>query len=154
MNRIEKGQEFYRMIHALQVLTAKGIGAEMNLTIAELAGITFDAIGDAPVSKPESGSEWRAGVKYDVGDIVKVGSTEYKVIVAHISQDDWRPDGIGVYLFEKQVQSMSPWQIGVVYKTGDLCTYNGKTYVCILPNTSQASWYPGAPGTYLWEVVK
>ncbi len=48
-------------------------------------------------------------------------------------------------------QIVPDWEINVYYNVGDLVTYNGKIWKCIAAHTSQAQWYPGASGVYLWE---
>lgn len=46
---------------------------------------------------------------------------------------------------------IAPWQAGVDYEVGQLVTYNGKTWICVVTHTSNSAWTPGAPGIYLWE---
>lgn len=41
---------------------------------------------------------------------------------------------------------------GVAYATGDMVTYEGATYTCVQPHTSQAGWIPsGLPA--LWRLT-
>lgn len=46
---------------------------------------------------------------------------------------------------------VSKWVTGVKYEVGDKVFYNGKTWKCKYAHTSQADWYPGAPGIWFWE---
>lgn len=46
------------------------------------------------------------------------------------------------------------WKSGVPYNAGDTVTYNGKNWRCTTAHTSNAAWYPGATGVYLWTEIK
>jgi chitinase len=45
-----------------------------------------------------------------------------------------------------------PWTIGTAYKVGDLVSYAGKTYVCVIAHTAIAGWEPNGGGSTLWAV--
>jgi len=47
-------------------------------------------------------------------------------------------------------ETTAEWAAGVAYKVGDVVTHNGHTWRCDQAHTSIASWYPGAPGVFLW----
>jgi chitin disaccharide deacetylase len=132
---------------------ANGMGLKLDLTLAELVGYTFDAVGNAPVVVAEDGDEWCSGIQYTAGMTIVYNGKNYKVLMTHLSQDGWKPDSPGVYLFELIVKQKDEWAVNINYKVGDLVTYNGKTYVCTSLHLSQAGWYPGAPGFYFWEAV-
>ena len=96
---------------------------------------------------------WAAGVTYDLGVRVRYNDILYKVITAHISQEDWTPDS-AVSLFTKvlipdeniiyeweQPESTNP------YKKGDKVTHNGKTWVSLVDGNV---W---EPGYYGWEEI-
>ncbi len=45
----------------------------------------------------------------------------------------------------------SSWEPGVTYAVDDVVTYNGATWACTYAHTSNAAWYPGAPGLWFWQ---
>lgn len=96
---------------------------------------------------------WKPAVNYKIGERVLHNDILYKVIIDHISQEDWAPD-IAVSLFTRvlipnanvipewiQPDSTNPYMIG------DKVTYEGKTWESIVDNNV---W---APGAYGWKEV-
>jgi len=86
-----------------------------------------------------------AGVNYIKGDIVAYNGTTYRVLQAHKSQADWRPD-IAVSLFAKIVLggAILEWvQPGSTnpYMKGDKVLFQGKTYESLIDNNV---WSPTA----------
>lgn len=84
--------------------------------------------------------EWKVNVSYSVGDYVTYGENGvgdpqlYKVVQAHVSQDDWTPD-IAVSLFVAvglDPQGYPIWSRPTgahdAYNTGDIVDYNGTLY--------------------------
>jgi hypothetical protein len=64
---------------------------------------------------------WEAGKAYAVGDRISYGDDLYKVVQAHTSQDDWRPDAVPA-LYTKVAK---PGEIPVwVQPTGAQDAYN------------------------------
>ena len=53
---------------------------------------------------------------------------------------------------ETGMPTASPWSPTGVYKTGDLVTYNGKTYRCLQWHTANAGWTPTA-AVSLWTLA-
>lgn len=103
--------------------------------------------------------EWETGKAYEVGKIVKYGVNSdgdtqlYKVIQAHTSQADWTPD-VAVSLFNKIGFDGSgipiwtqPLGASDAYQTGDVVTYDGKSWRSTVDNNV---WQPGVYG---WEEV-
>lgn len=46
-----------------------------------------------------------------------------------------------------------PWEVGASYVVGDEVSHGGETWVCTMAHTAHSpTWYPGAPGVYLWRV--
>jgi hypothetical protein len=86
------------------------------------------------ISGLEYKTDWQAGIKYKVNDIVKVDASLYICIIANTSvnfTDDllskwqvWMP-GIG---YE------SAWETSVEYDKGDVVLYGGYTYVALVRN--------------------
>lgn len=44
-----------------------------------------------------------------------------------------------------------PWYPGVNYTLGDQVAYAGYYWTCQVAHVSNASWYPGAPGLWIWK---
>jgi chitinase len=58
---------------------------------------------------------------------------------------------ITIQLLPAQTPTPVPaWQVNTAYKIGDLVTYAGQTWKCVYAHTSNAAWYPGAPGLWFW----
>lgn len=92
-----------------------------------------------------------AGINYLEGQRVLYNNILYKVIISHISQEDWSPDA-APSLFTKvlipddsvipaweQPESTNP------YKLGDKVSHNNKIWISITDNNI---W---EPGVYGWE---
>lgn len=106
--------------------------------------------------------EWAAGVEYGVGDIVKFGTKTdgapalYRCVLAHTSQEDWRPD-LDTSLFSPI--SFSPsgypeWQQPTgahdAYNKGDIVSYKEQLYRSLIDgNTWAPDAYPDG-----WEVYE
>jgi len=97
--------------------------------------------------------KWRAGVSYEMGDRVRYEEVLYKVLQAHISQEDWTPD-IAVSLYvdiadpqEEFPEWVQPAGAHDVYELGAKVSHNGKHWISIVDNNS---W---EPGVYGWEEV-
>ena len=95
--------------------------------------------------------KWRAGVSYEMGDRVRCEEVLYKVLQAHISQEDWTPD-IAVSLYvdiadpqEEFPEWVQPTGAHDVYELGAKVSHNGKHWISIVDNNS---W---EPGVYGWE---
>lgn len=54
---------------------------------------------------------------------------------------------------ENAAPAIPAWTYPVAYKLGDQVTYGGSTWKASQAHTSQAGWYPGAAGVYLWTKV-
>ena len=84
---------------------------------------------------------------YAAGDIVKHNDKYYKSLV---DNNVWEPGATGVSQWKECGKDgsdiVAEWQSGVTYQVGDMITYNGKTYRCILancvwsPNDYDAAW--------------
>ena len=102
--------------------------------------------------------EWQDKKAYMVDEILKYGvNTDgetqlYKVIQAHISQEDWTPD-TAISLYKKigfTEDGVSIWTqplgAGDAYMKNDVVSYNGQLYV----STVDANVWE--PGIYGWEL--
>lgn len=62
---------------------------------------------------------------------------------------------------DENAQSSPDWSVGVHYigdddagaGNGDVVLYDGASWRCIQTHTSIVTWYPGAPGVYLWVAI-
>jgi len=99
-------------------------------------------------------SDWTAGVSYDVDDVVNYSGEMWLNNFAHTSQVDWFPGAPGLWFWEVLAGSQPPvsWTTNVWYVVGDEVIYNSETWECIYSHTSQAGWYPGAPGVFFWQL--
>lgn len=76
---------------------------------------------------------------YSAGDIVKHNDKYYKSLV---DNNVWEPGATGVAQWQECNEdgsdivddTIAEWKAGVTYQVGDMITYNGKTYKCILTN--------------------
>ena len=102
-------------------------------------------------SAPMIFERWEIDVDYSVGDRVRFGDKLYKVLIAHKSQDTWKPD-ISPSLFAEvlipdptvipewvQPSSTNP------YMLGDKVRHNGKIWI------STYDYNVWEPGVYGWE---
>ena len=97
---------------------------------------------------------WEAGKAYAVGDIISYGTNEvgdpqlYKVVQAHISQENWLPgqgtdslyDVIGLNETGYPVWSQ-PSGVHDAYNMGDIVDYNGTLYKSLIDGNT---WSPDA----------
>ena len=101
---------------------------------------------------------WKVNVSYSVGDYVTYGENGvgdpqlYKVVQAHVSQDDWTPD-IAVSLFVTvglDPQGYPIWSRPTgahdAYNIGDIVNYNGSLFRSLIdgniysPDEYPAGW--------------
>jgi len=99
--------------------------------------------------------QWKAGVSYSAGDIVKYKDKLYEVLQAHTSQSDWTPD-VAVSLFSIYTTGISEWVQPTgshdCYNAGDMVSYNNKIYKSLIDGNV---WEP--TGDYigrLWELIE
>lgn len=92
---------------------------------------------------------WEAGKAYAVGDRISYGSDLYKVVQAHTSQDDWRPDAVPA-LYTKVAKPgeipvwVQPTGAQDAYNKGDRVHYpdaDGPVYVSLIDGNV---WSPEA----------
>lgn len=48
--------------------------------------------------------------------------------------------------------TVEAWATNVLYKVGDVVTYNGNTWMNNREHTSNSAWYPGAAGLWFWDL--
>lgn len=95
---------------------------------------------------------WAAGKSYTVGERVKDEGKLYKVITAHTSQTDWKPENTPS-LYAEILPGQSGTEIGEwvqpdstnPYMKGDKVKHSGKVWVSTVDNNV---W---EPGVYGWE---
>lgn len=69
-----------------------------------------------------------------------------------VSANVWEP-GVAQWECEDCEPQPGAWAVGVAYTVGDRVMYQGVEWTCVFAHTSQAGWYPGAPGIWFWEQV-
>jgi hypothetical protein len=62
--------------------------------------VVFDDI--FPSEPPEQGDPWKAGVWYNVGDLVTYNGSTWKCVYAHTSYSHWYPGAPGLWFWQKQ----------------------------------------------------
>jgi hypothetical protein len=92
--------------------------------------------------------DWRAGVSYQVGDVLNYQGTLVRVVQAHTSQADWIPTELpALYSPYRAPGSVSAWvqPLGAqdAYQIGDRVTHRGSTWVS---NAANNVWEPGVFG--------
>ena len=99
---------------------------------------------------------WKIGKELSVGDRVKHEGKLYKVVQAHTSQADWKPDNTPslytpIGLDEKGYPVWSkPSGAHDAYNTGDIVDYNGTLYKSLIDgNVYSPEEYPAG-----WEVYE
>lgn len=101
---------------------------------------------------------YRPGVdvwEWVAGEVLQVGARRsYEGVVYELYRDiganNWSPPPQVAAHWRVVVETPGEWAAGVAYKVGDVVTHNGHTWRCDQAHTSIASWYPGAPGVFLW----
>lgn len=104
---------------------------------------------------------WKLGKSYSVGDFLTYGVNGvgdpqlYKVVQAHTSQDDWRPDAtpalyVAIGLDEQGYPVWSqPTGAHDAYNKGDIVNYNGALYQSLVDgNVYSPLDYPAGWAVY------
>ena len=124
-------------IAALQESFARAEAAEKNrrLTEAEVSRMLISAqintlsVDDATAYRMlEFYPEWQSGQSYPVGYKLQYGGKLYRVIQAHMSQDDWTPDAVAS-LFERSDETHDGSKYDPIPYEGNMALENGKYYV-------------------------
>lgn len=100
---------------------------------------------------------WQIGKEYAINDLLTYGingvgdAQLYRVLQAHISQEEWTPNTTAALYKAIGVSGGYPeWSQPVgasdAYMTGDIVSYNDVLYICV----SDYNVY--APDIYGWEV--
>lgn len=138
MNKLQIAEQFRK---ALQMFAAS-LSDEKALEVASV----FDA--------------WESGKAYAVGEYLTYGINEvgdvqlYKVVQAHTSQEDWKPNATAS-LYEPIGLNESGYPIWSkpsgahdAYNKGDIVDYNGTLYVSLIDgNVYSPDEYPSG-----WEI--
>lgn len=94
---------------------------------------------------------WKSGNSYAVDDRIRYGSTLYRCVQAHTSQDDWTPDATPalwtVVSLEEFPEWVQPTGAQDAYAKGDKVSYNGSHW------ESDVDANVWEPGTYGWHEI-
>lgn len=94
---------------------------------------------------------WKSGNSYAVDDRIRYGSTLYRCVQAHTSQDDWTPDATPalwtVVSLEEFPEWVQPTGAQDAYAKGDKVSYNGSHW------ESDVDANVWSPGTYGWHEI-
>ena len=84
-------------------------------------------------------NQWATGTYYKHQDVVRYGAKAYICVDGHVAAADFYTDVDAVrwnLLVDGQQWKTSPWQVGSLYKEGDLVRYGGRVYICVDGHTS------------------
>lgn len=121
--------------------------------IKSLVSLRTSATDPQAIEAPAVYPTWKEGVEYTANNRVLYNGKLYKVLISHISQPDWVPDGSFSLFAEvlipdediiyewKQPDSTNPYMIG------DKVKYEGKIWESIVDNNV---W---KPGEYGWQEI-
>ena len=135
MNRIEKAREFRKLINANLQATRKLIRVD-ELTEEEL----FEMIDLYP--------NYTIDTNYNVGDIFKHERKLYKVIQAHTSLENWKPNELPALYLSLMPDNVIPEWVQPTgshdaYNVGDKVIFEGKVYESLInANTYSPTAYP------------
>lgn len=93
--------------------------------------------------------EWNSTATYAKDDRVRYVAVLYKCLTAHTAQADWTPvaaPSLWAKVLIPDENVIPEWEqpdSTNTYKTGDVVTHNGKTWVSTVDNNS---WEPGVYG--------
>lgn len=126
---------------------------EARAFVSSLVKMRESATDPQAIDAPAVYPTWKSGTIYAVDVRVLYNGILYKVLIEHVSQEDWTPDA-APSLFAKvlipdenvipaweQPDSTNP------YMTGDKVTHADKTWVSTVDNNV---W---EPGVYGWDSV-
>ena len=98
---------------------------------------------------------WAIGVSYETGDRVRYQEVLYKVLQAHVSQEDWTPD-VAVSLFVRVDDPGEEWPEWVqpagaqdAYAMGAKVSHNEKHWISLIDANV---WEPTEAVPTLWEL--
>lgn len=98
---------------------------------------------------------WAIGVSYEAGDRVRYQEVLYKVLQAHVSQEDWTPD-VAVSLFVRVDDPGEEWPEWVqptgaqdAYAMGAKVSHNEKHWISLIDANV---WEPTEAVPTLWEL--
>ena len=95
--------------------------------------------------------DWAATTYYKVNDVVKFGGTQYKVTTAHTSgANEDAFDQAKFSAFVEGQEWKDTYNASTVYKTGDIVSYGGYTYIYV--NAEEASGNTPTDNSY-WDVI-
>ena len=141
LSRLEKAREFRKRIDASLQATRKLIRVD-ELSEDELT----EMIDLYP--------QFEIGKSYLVDDVFKYEGKLYKIIQAHTSQDDWRPDELPALYPNLMPDNIIPEWVQPTgghdaYNIGDRVIFEGKVYESIIDgNTWSPTDYPQG-----WKVI-
>ena len=129
---------------------------EAKAVIAALVRLREGATDVQALEVPELYPEWRGGVEYKEGQRVKREGVLYRVLTAHASQADWKPEA-APSLFAKVLVADDGTVLAWTqpdstngYAKGDRVTHNGVTWVSLVDDNV---WEPSEAVPTLWQVA-
>lgn len=104
--------------------------------------------------------EWRAGARYEAGEIVNHDGQPYRVVQAVDSLENQPPDADGMLAVYRPLNTGNtgtaddpiPYVYGMDVYSGKYYSFNGKTYLA-KSDMKPCVWDPGTAGLWQWELV-
>lgn len=112
--------------------------------VARALWVRYYESGEVPAWAQPLGAHdaWALGAR-----VTHAGHTWRSLVAANV----WEP-GVAQWECEDCEPQAGEWAVGVVYKVGDIVTYQGAEYQCRQAHTSQAGWHPVAVPA-LWLLI-
>ena len=118
-----------------------------------ISGLADGASDEKLIDNMAAFPHWNSnGVEYKAGDILQDDSKLYRVVQAHRSQADWKPENVPALFTEISLDEYPEWKQPTgahdAYMKGDKCSHNGKHWVSDVDNNT---W---EPSVYGWTEVQ
>ena len=107
--------------------------------------------------------EWLGTESYNLYALTQYGGSLYMSIQVDVNGDNTNHNPSSSPTWWKKLSLITPWVAGQDYSVGDLATFNGRTYKCVVANTADSvfendfyagDWDDGNPaGTMLQNIA-
>jgi hypothetical protein len=119
-------------------------------------GSASEALACLPPSAIATLPVWTLGTTYNQSELVQDGGRAWSCIQAQCAgQAAWEPGATGTSALWQAAPAcnVAPWAQPVAYEVGDIVTYGGFAYQCILAHTSEPGWTPDVTPA-LWTRIE
>ena len=97
--------------------------------------------------------EWHLMRDYEVGDIVNYEGNSYRCLQSHTAYSpDWNPqDAPALWELISQGGGTDEWVLMGSYQAGDIVSYEGSNYECLVTHTAYSPYWNPASALSLWK---